>query len=88
MSLISTIEQFDPGHFGRREETLERLRTRAKEMGFFPLPLSWNDIECFWISLEPNEQNKGKKIHFQSEYVDDPYILNVFKEVARYEQRG
>lgn len=88
MNLIQTIAEIDPNHFNIREQSLERLRARTKELGFFPLPLSWNDIECFWISLEPNEQHKGKKIHFYIEYEDDPYIMNIFKEVARYEEKG
>lgn len=87
MNLIQTIEEFDPGHFARREDILEDLRTKAREMGFFPLPLSWNDIECFWIRLEPNDSHKGKKISFMREYTGDEYAIRVLKEVARYETR-
>jgi hypothetical protein len=88
MNLIHTIEQFDPGHFGRREEILEDLREKAKALGFFPLSLSWNDVECFWIRLEPNETHKGKKISFQKEYIDDEFVLKLLKDVARYEFNG
>lgn len=86
MNLIRTIEEIDPGHFAQREDTLEWLRERVKDLGFFPLPLEWKDVECFWIRLEPNEAHRGKKIHFQKEYLHDEYILNIFKEVARYEK--
>lgn len=85
MNLIQTIEELDPGHFARREDILEDLRVKAREMGFFPLQLSLNDIECFWIRLEPNDAHKGKKISFQREYIDDEYIIEVLKEVARYD---
>lgn len=85
MNLIQTIEEFDPGHFTRREDILEDLRTKAREMGFFPLPLSWNDIECYWIRLEANESHKGKNISFQKEHIDDEYVIGLLKEVARYD---
>jgi hypothetical protein len=85
MSLIQTIEEFDPGHFARREDILEDLREKARALGFFPLPLTWNDVECFWIRLEPNESNVGKKISFQREFVDDEYALKIFREVAKYD---
>lgn len=82
MNLIQTIEELDPGHFGRREVILENLRKKAKELGFFPLPLTQNDIECFWIRLEPNSSNKDLKIHFTK---DDFSFIDIFKDVARYE---
>lgn len=85
VNLIHTIESFDPGHFTRREDILENLRAKVQQMGFFPLPLSWNDIECFWIRLEPNDSNKGKKISFTTDYIGDEYAIKVMKEVARYE---
>ncbi len=85
MNLLQTIEELDPGHFSRREEILEDLRVKAKEIGFFPLQLSFNDIECYWIRLEPNDSHKRKKIYFQREYIDDEYIIELLKEVARYE---
>ena len=85
MNLIQTIEAVDPGHFARREVSLENLRTKVRAMGFFPLPLTWNDIECFWITLEPNDANKGMKISVDRDSLDwEPYI-EALKEVARYE---
>ena len=85
MNLIQTIEELDLGHFGRRELILEDLRKKVKGLGFFPLPLTQNDIECFWIRLEANEMHKSMKISFQKEYTDDEYVLKLLKEVARYE---
>lgn len=85
MNLLQTIEELDPGHFARREDILEDLREKARAMGFFPLQLSWNDIECYWIRLEPNDSHKGKNISFQREYIDDEYIIELLKEVARYD---
>ena len=87
MSIKQIIEQFDPGHFDRRSVVLEKLCTKAKELGFFPLPLSQNDIDCYWIKLEPNEYHKGKNISFQEEFIDDGYVIELLKEVARYETR-
>ncbi len=87
MNLVQTIEYIDPGHFGRRGAFLENLRKKAKELGFFPLPLTQNDIDCFWIRLEANETHKGMKISFQEEYTDDEYVLNLLKDVAKYETR-
>lgn len=83
--IITNIEEFDPGHFARREDILEDLREKARALGFFPLSLTWNDIECFWIRLEPNESNTGKKISFQREFVDDEYYLKILREVAKYD---
>ena len=85
MNLVQTIEELDPGHFASREEILEDLRKKAKEFGFFPLPLTQNDIECFWIRLEPNEMHKDKKISFQKDYIDDEYVLELLKDVAKYD---
>lgn len=88
MSLIQTIEEFDPGHFARREDILEDLREKARALGFFPLPLTWNDVECFWIRLEPNESNMGLKINLTEETLFDleiPSILKIYKDVAKYE---
>jgi hypothetical protein len=88
MSLIATIEELDPGHFKRREYILEDLREKSRALGFFPLPLTWNDVECFWIRLEPNESNKGLKINFTKDTLFDleiPSILKIYKDVARYD---
>jgi hypothetical protein len=84
MSLIRTIEELDPGHFARREDILENLRTKLSAMGFFPLPLSLNDIECFWVTLQPNDSHKGCKIHVTEEELYWDNFIEVVKEVARY----
>jgi hypothetical protein len=85
MNLIQTIEEFDPGHFARREDILEDLRKKVRELGFFPLPLSWSDIECFWIRLEPNDSHKGRKIHITREELIWDNFIEVVKEVAKYD---
>jgi len=78
---MDIIQTFDEKHIRLREEILEDLRLKVSDLGFFPLSLSWNDIKCFWIRLEPNSSNQGLKIRFQR---GDEDFLNIFKEVARY----
>lgn len=85
MNLIQTIEKIDPGHFARREDILKDLQTKARELGFFPLTLSWDDIECFWITLEPNDSHKGKKIRVTRDDLEWDAYAEALKEVARYE---
>ena len=85
MNIKQTVEQFDPGHFNQRRVVLEKLRAKVKDIGFFPLPLSQNDIDCYQIKLEPNESHKGKNISFQEEFTDDEYVIELLKEVARYD---
>lgn len=85
MNLIKTIEELDPGHFARREDILEDLRTKLLGMGFFPLPLSQNDIECFWVTLEPNDSHKDRKIHVTKDELYWDNFIDVVKEVARYD---
>ena len=34
-----------------RRESLERLRSNLTELGFEPLPLSINDLECYWVRV-------------------------------------
>lgn len=86
MNLLQTIEELDPGHFARREDILEDLRTKLREMGFFPLPLTQNDIECFWVTLEPNDSHKGRKIHVTRDELYWDNFIEVVKEVAKYEE--
>lgn len=85
MNLTKTIEEIDPGHFARRADILKDLRTKLHEMGFFPLPLSQNDIECFWVTLEPNDSHKGRKIHVTKDELYWDNFIDVVKEVARYD---
>jgi hypothetical protein len=87
VSLIQTIEEFDPGHFARREDILEDLREKARTLGFFPLPLTRNDIECFWVRIESKTQ--GKNIPLSRETLDDalslPTFMRTLKDAAKYE---
>ena len=41
------------GEYGpdNRRESLERLRSNLFELGFKPLPLSHNDLECYWVRV-------------------------------------
>lgn len=84
MNVIALLEEIDPGHFSHREITLDRLREKARELGFFPLPLSRNDIECFWIRLEPIES--AEIIHFTTDILFDGYYEHL-KKVAKHETR-
>lgn len=82
--LIRIIEQFDPGHFSARRTSLERLRLKVRELGFFPLPLTENDINCYWIRIEALEDNKT--FSFQYDYLDDEIILDLLKKAAKYDE--
>jgi hypothetical protein len=77
---MDTIQTFDENHIRCREEILEDLRLKMSDLGFFPLSLSWNDIKCFWIRLEPNSLNQGLKICFQRGNED---FLNILDDIAR-----
>ena len=86
MSLKQTIEEFDPGHFGRRAEILEDVRKKLRSMGFFPLPLTENDIDCFWVTLETNGWHKDRAVHVSRDELELDGLIEVLKEVARYER--
>ena len=85
MNLKQTIEEFDPGRFGRRAKILEDVRKKLHSMGFFPLPLTLNDIDCFWVTLETNDLHKGKVVNVSREDLHWDDFIEVVKEVARYE---
>lgn len=48
VSSESTTRVFGPD---TRRESLERLRSNLAELGFKPLPLSLNDLECYWVRV-------------------------------------
>ena len=87
-SLLETIEQFNPGHFARRYDYLLKFSEQVRSMGFFPLQITQNDIECYWIRLETKSD---KVLNLTVEMIDDmkafPGLLHTLKEVARYEER-
>ena len=87
-NLIKIIEQFDPGRFSRRHVYLLELSEKVKSMGFFPLQITQNDIECYWIRLE---SKRDKHLNLTVEMIDDmemfPDLLHALKEAARYEKR-
>ena len=85
-NLVQTIMEIEPNHFNDREKSLENLRKEAKAMGFYPLPLTWNDIECFWIRLE---SKSGKPYSVSFEMMQDalalPDLMKAMKGVMKYE---
>jgi hypothetical protein len=90
MNLISVIEQFDPGHFSRRLDSLQRLSDKVVELGFFPLPISGKDLECYWIRIQSIEEGKYRTITYETydEILSTRTgILESLKKVARYETR-
>jgi hypothetical protein len=91
MNLISLIEQFDPGHFHGRYESLQRLSTKMSELGFFPLTISGKDIECYWVRIQSVEEGKHHSVTY--ELYDDILeektgLLESLKKVAKYENDG
>ena len=86
MNLKQTIEEFDPGHFGRRAEILEDVRKKLRNMGFFPLPLTQDDIDCFWVTLETNGWHKGRAVHVSRDELECDNFIEFVKEVSRYER--
>lgn len=85
MNLKQTIEEFDPGHFNNRALILEDLRTKVQNMGFYPLPLSQNDIDCFWITLEASDLHKGKEVTMSTQDLHYDSFIDILKEIAKYE---
>lgn len=83
MQIKETIEKFDPGHFDRRHDYLIKLSKQVRSMGFFPLQITQNDIDCYWIRLEGND-NKVLNVSF--DLMDVPGFVDILKEVARYEK--
>lgn len=86
MNLVHIIEETDPGHFSKRLSALKRLSNEARSLGFFPLQITQNDIQCYWIRLESSE---GKHVNLSFELYEDAKsssnIFKALKEVARYE---
>lgn len=86
-TLIKTIEQFDPGHFDRRHSYLSKVSKAAKAMGFYPLEITQNDIECYWVRIETV---CGKVVNLTVDMFEDikfsPSLLKLLKEVAKYKE--
>lgn len=87
MNLVHAIEEMDPDHFSKRLIALKRLSNEARSLGFFPLQITQNDLECYWIRLESGE---GKHVNLPFELYEDakssPNIFEALKKVARYEE--
>lgn len=86
-SLIATIEQFDPGHFDRRRKYLLELLEELKEIGFFPLQITQNDIECYRVRIESNSKDLPVTCEMIEDIKHTPSLMDALKEAARYEKR-
>jgi len=88
INLIQTIEMYDPGHFDRRYNYLLELSEEVRTMGFFPLQITRNDIECYWIRLQTKSNDV---LNLSVEMVEDmkvfPDLMKSLKEVAKHETR-
>jgi hypothetical protein len=85
-SLIQTIELLEPGHFGKRYESLQRLSTKVSELGFFPLSISGKDLNCYWIRIQAAEQGKTLSITWElyDDLVYNTSLLESLKKTAKY----
>lgn len=52
MSLTATLLEIDPALYSRRKATLLRLKDEWELQGFFPQPVTDQDINCFWLRFE------------------------------------
>jgi len=87
MNLVQAIEEMDPDHFSKRLIALKRLSNEARSLGFFPLQITQNDLECYWIRLE---SGKSKHVNLPLKLLEDakssPNIFEALKKAARYEE--
>jgi hypothetical protein len=87
VNLVHAIEEMDPDHFSKRLIALKRLSNEARSLGFFPLQITQNDLECYWIRLE---SDKGEHVNLPFELFkyakSSPNIFEALKKVARYEE--
>jgi len=86
-NVIELIERFDPGHFERRYNKLLSLSKKLEDMGFYPLQITQNDIECYWVRLI-TDQGESLSITVETFYdlEDSPDLLNTLKIVAKYKK--
>jgi hypothetical protein len=94
MNLIQTIEEFDPGHFKRRENYLMKLHKKFIALGFFPLRINESDILCYQLTFEDKRVNNRGVVVGTSISVDnledllenpDGSFMQTVKEVLRYD---
>ena len=88
-SLIGLIEKHDPGHFGRRESSLDRLSKCVRDLGFFPLQITRREIECYWIRVEGKEEGKEVPITWEDyeDAIRNEKTMEILKGFCRYEER-
>lgn len=88
MNFRQSFEFLDPGYFAKRHDSLLKTSKEIRSMGFFPLKITENDIDCNWIRLETID---GGYYSLYEEMWEDmkifPDLLKALKEVARYEER-
>lgn len=77
----STTKVFGPDN---RRESLEHLRSHLAELGFEPLPLSLNDLECYWVRLATYDK---KYVTISWELYEDALelddLMNSLKNVCK-----
>jgi hypothetical protein len=87
-NLIQTIEELDPGHFARREVRLNNLREKFIDLGFSPLPISQDDIECLGVTFR---KTNGGTTFFTRELLEDSLeyndLMEAMKELLEYDSR-
>ena len=94
MNLVETIEEFDPGHFTRRESYLLKMRKKFEDLGFFPLQVSESDILCYQLTFDDNRINNrgavvGTSITIENleDVLENPdgQFMKTLREVLRYD---
>lgn len=55
MRLLNTLLELDPELYARRKDVLLRLKDEWELEGFFPQPVTDNDIERFWLRMETKD---------------------------------
>jgi hypothetical protein len=92
MNLIQIIEEFDPGHFSRRELYLRKMKQKFEDLGFFPLQITESDIHCYQLVFEDNRGQKYRGTSITVETLEDVLenpdcqFMKTMKDVLRYEK--
>lgn len=83
---MNYIENLESGYITRRRETLAALAHAYLEAGFFPEPISDNDLSCFWIRLQPITGDNPITIGGEFK-TPDKADFEIFKQWAKHEPR-
>lgn len=81
---MNYIENLEPGYIARRRYALVALARAYLEAGFFPEPISDNDISCFWIRLQPITGDKPITVGGEFK-TPDKTDFSIFKLWAKHE---